>query len=653
MKNSINISNKKVITTMATMTAIITLIIIGIQSNMVYGDVYLHNPRGSNNRCDERSNNRNNANRLFDSQNNAAGGYAIGCNRPEDAVNDADITCYQMEYYTDTIIPIRWTSQHNCGENNDCQFILQYSCEGQLGNDIRDGHPQNPNGDTCTERIPEKTDSQLEENERISPYKYGKHEDYTFYQRCKERERNPHLFTADQKLKGKSAIYTRQNPNGDRYGFECPEERDYYPYWSESDWRDIAVLTTDTSKCDYYRQNSQCVTEKHECVGGTRFSTTEEECNLHGGLWYTYPQFPESQCNFTCTDAPTSTINRLGLGVNSTTHTTFHWKLPSAPLQNCVLRLRYNISTKETPWEFTSANNSQLKNNPVKNTTQGIPVRMAINTAQYGRTFEDRTYTFNIVERPQELKEKMIHNVNVQGKRGNIAQVRNCIEYDFVPNILYISEEEYIHFQWLGSDYNPAGNDGEGRAGTDRSNVVVIDTKKDNMPSDDSTEILTEETLKILASLGQPIEDSEKCYTFEQLVSGNKRNDQQSLKNCALLNRAEPYFNFPPIKPSSSGKVKAMSSRNNNFSNRGQKLVIIVYKSGEDEIVDGVNFQQEAKSSTDNSDNNTIMVGSIIGGILGAIALVMIVYGTVIYIRKRGGISKIKRDFKRNLSSHV
>lgn len=36
-------------------------------------DVYMHNPRGSNDRNCERNVNRNNGNRLFDSQNNAKG----------------------------------------------------------------------------------------------------------------------------------------------------------------------------------------------------------------------------------------------------------------------------------------------------------------------------------------------------------------------------------------------------------------------------------------------------------------------------------------------------------------------------------------------------------------------------------------------------
>ena len=63
------------------------------------------------------------------------------------------------------------------------------------------------------------------------------------------------LFTADQKLKNNnlgvsSAIYTRQNPNGQRRGYECPEERDYYPHWHPNQWRDAAIMVGDVAECE-------------------------------------------------------------------------------------------------------------------------------------------------------------------------------------------------------------------------------------------------------------------------------------------------------------------------------------------------------------------------------------------------------------------
>ena len=53
------------------------------------------------------------------------------------------------------------------------------------------------------------------------------------------------LFTADQKLKGNLPIYTRQNAAGTRRGLEVPEERDYYPYWGPTPWKDIAIMVSD------------------------------------------------------------------------------------------------------------------------------------------------------------------------------------------------------------------------------------------------------------------------------------------------------------------------------------------------------------------------------------------------------------------------
>lgn len=65
----------------------------------------------------------------------------------------------------------------------------------------------------------------------------GVHEPVGWYELCKTRERNKGLFLADQKLNGDTAIYTRQDNAGTRYGFECPEERDYYPYWHPTPWK--------------------------------------------------------------------------------------------------------------------------------------------------------------------------------------------------------------------------------------------------------------------------------------------------------------------------------------------------------------------------------------------------------------------------------
>merc|ERR1719330_1101013 len=71
---------------------------------------------------------------------------------------------------------------------------------------------------------------------------------------------------------------------------------------------------------------------------------------------------------------------------------------------------------------------------------QGL--RLAINTAQTGRTFQDRSHVITVFGKPtgsgQQRTAAML-NVNVRGRRGNIVQTFPAMEYDFEPNDFEIS----------------------------------------------------------------------------------------------------------------------------------------------------------------------------------------------------------------------
>jgi len=608
---------------------------------LINADVYMHNPRGSNNRCDRRTNDRANANRLFDSQNNAAGGYAVPCDR----LNDKGVECYKMNYFEGSELDIRWTLQHNCGSLNHCEVNLQYSCEDPdlLGLDVRDGKPQNINGNTCEDTIPVLSDDEIDNKE-----KYGRHEDFGYYQRCMNSFRNPGLPVFDQKLRGNRAIYTRQNPNGNRYGFECAEERDYYPYWRDSPWIDIAVITSRPQLCDLYKNSSQNTNSKMYCVGASKYIFNLTECDEYGGHLIRIQSYKE--LNFPVKEPEcipfksTPPSNRLH---ESSEHNTqsYKWTLPyiEKNMKNCILRVRYNISTNEVPfYNNILPLNSYFRTNPQINTTIGVPVRLAIDTSQYGRTFEDRSFTFDIIKRTSDLNKEKIINVNVQGKRGNIAQIRNCVEYDFVPNNITITDDEYLHFQWVGSDYNPPENDGEGRAGTDRSNLVFIDDLKDNFPSLEMN-IFDKEILIKLASIDQPYQNKSVCVF--------PNNDEQSINNCAILNNAPPYFNMGPITPiklNKSKKVYAISTRNNNFSNRDQKLILNIIANNQNPNKDSIS--DSILNSDSDSEKNKYVVGFTFFGII----IIVIIVGSVIYVRKNDiTCLKIKKTIERNLSSTI
>lgn len=317
-----------------------------------------------------------------------------------------------MKYFQSGIkaasyLKLEWTDQHGCGgnENSDptkqnCLLVIQYMCQTQSDysddnlNRLRDGLVTtsqaytNMNNDTLAANQQRKQND-VKLNQALN-------EPWEWYDSCRYRQRNTGLFTADQVLRQNekgysSAIYTRQNPNGNRNGYECAEERDYYPYFHPSVWTDIAVLTSNDSLCNYYRNESFNQKSKYLCVEyydnnvkkhWSRWNT-ETECVKNGGQWtefYNYLEkstdnqnqkscesagfkwavpydsndITQKECLILpdvpiCQQADWTRSNHLG-NTRTGEPASFNWKLPyysSKKLMKCVLRIRYNITTDD------------------------------------------------------------------------------------------------------------------------------------------------------------------------------------------------------------------------------------------------------------------------------------------------------------------
>lgn len=580
----------------------------------VSGDVYLQGPRGSNNRLNGENRDRANANRLFDSQNNNRGGYNAG----------------NLYYYTGSTVQIEWTNQHSCGNvNNHCELVIQYMC----GDLVRDG--------TTTKTIPDNR-WECDRADCDTDMEYGMHEDYWYYKECRQRSRNKGLYTADQNMRN-GAYSTRQNNNGNRRGYECPEERDYYPYWHPTHWRDIVVFTNDVKRCDYYKQESQNVKNKGYCKypdnylqfkeaqghnlndNNVRIMNNKEECENHwvehggqmvqpvwveSGTWNMDP--PE------CLPSPWSRDNHHGNNMDGFMNN-YNWTVPEDILhKNCVLRLRYNITAGELPdGGFDPSINHEL-NAEADDEPTGIDVatmhgldkendrgyyfqqdavvkvfdipdsdvkldlEVTLNTNQFGRTFEDRTHVFEIRERPSGVaKDAKIHNLNVRGKRGNIVQTYPGVEYDYQPNRLEIEQGDYVHIQWTGADSNPANNAGQGRARTDRSNIVPL--RKITYPKEGALE---DEAHGCFAC------NYPELFTNSTNLLGMKRDDLMALAyhsgagshyfgDIEELDDTGTYFDLGLRMVKEAGIWRFFCTRNNNFTNRSQKGEVRAVPKGE------------------------------------------------------------------------
>lgn len=215
------------------------------------------------------------------------------------------------------------------------------------------------------------------------------------------------------------------------------------------------------------------------------------------------------------------------------------------------------------------------------------PLQVQVNTAQFGRTFQDRSHTFKIKKRPADVSDSArIVNYNVRGRRGNIVQVYPSVEYDFVPPDLTVETGDYLHFQWTGSDANNQGNAGNGRDGTDRSNLVQIGNRGGNKP------LPIENHTLFFDGVNDP--DGEEAAKGKELVAkfayldqkkhaadaGNTcdddSNNDDADDNCKQLNAAPAYFDGGLVEMKVLGTHHVASTRNNDYTNRSQKASITV-----------------------------------------------------------------------------
>jgi len=560
-------------------SVVAVIVLLCASAALVAADVYMHNPRGSNDRVREENTNRNNANRLFDSQNNAKGGYCWGP---------------PMTFYEGSQLSIEWTNQHGCGSDKlQCNLVIQFMCskaDEDVHDRVRDGDG------TTTDTIPEDDSTSTT---------FGLNENQTFYKNCEKRYRNFGLFIADREKQGgltqnsrNRAINTRQNNDGTRHGYECPEERDYYPYWHPSPWMDVAILADNTNYCAWYKSHSENVMGRYQCAGKEQ-ENTELGCTAAGGVWTKHESHGIDPP--TCVKAPWTRENHLG-NANGGYTAQHNWTisgisgakqmacLDSGNCQ-CVLRLRYNISQAEAGTSnpatgFLDSNSNGAKS-PVK-TDPNVMVdnqnlTLAVDTTQFGRTFQDRSFVFQIKKRPSNMAPlSRIYNLNVRGKRGNIVETYPATEYDFAPSFVTARVGDYIHFQWTGCDNNPAGNAGEGRAKTDRSNIVQIPNFNTALPANDNwlndnNALFPNKALRQrMAYAGA---DASKCPTYQQLLDRNnndKNQVNQDGDNCMVLNAAPQYFDGGLQIMNNTGSYRFISSRNNNFSNRDQRGYILI-----------------------------------------------------------------------------
>lgn len=118
--------------------------------------------------------------------------------------------------------------------------------------------------------------------------------------------------------------------------------------------KDIAVLTNDPKKCDFYKNESENVKSRFSCIVPSEYNgiipNSKIECERlvlginKTGDWKESP--PHKVQEPFCKETQYTRDNHLGNSVGENP-ATFDWTIPFVNSERCVLRIRYNISTND------------------------------------------------------------------------------------------------------------------------------------------------------------------------------------------------------------------------------------------------------------------------------------------------------------------
>ena len=100
----------------------------------------------------------------------------------------------------------------------------------------------------------------------------------------------------------------------------------------------------------------------------------------------------------------------------------------------------------------------RVKTNPkTKATDNQTDLQLTLNTAQLGRTFQDRSHVILLKPRsllPEKYQRSKIYYIVGMGKRGNIVQTYPAMEYRFFPERISVTTDDVICFVWSGKRNN-------------------------------------------------------------------------------------------------------------------------------------------------------------------------------------------------------